>query len=157
MTSAIKLLVFFLSNLKLFLFFSSQAGDHQGHGAADRGHQQWRLWGLHVSWALRHTPFCFLCKVYKIGNKVTPMSCCKIFRKICDPGLTSFEPEALGNLVEGTDFHRFYFENGKYDWLFKMFSVFPLYMTVRLSLPQYVADFFYSNLLRVLLCCGSLR
>lgn len=34
------------------------------------------------------------------------------FRKICDPGLTSFEPEALGNLVEGTDFHRFYFENG---------------------------------------------
>lgn len=34
-------------------------------------------------------------------------------RKICDPGLTSFEPEALGNLVEGTDFHRFYFENGK--------------------------------------------
>lgn len=35
------------------------------------------------------------------------------FRKICDPGLTSFEPEALGNLVEGTEFHRFYFENGK--------------------------------------------
>lgn len=34
------------------------------------------------------------------------------FRKICDPGLTSFEPEALGNLVEGMDFHRFYFENG---------------------------------------------
>lgn len=33
-------------------------------------------------------------------------------RKICDPGLTSFEPEALGNLVEGTDFHKFYFENG---------------------------------------------
>ncbi|KAG7221517.1 hypothetical protein INR49_017173 [Caranx melampygus] len=35
------------------------------------------------------------------------------YTKICDPGLTSFEPEALGNLVEGTDFHRFYFENGK--------------------------------------------
>ncbi|XP_034471032.1 calcium/calmodulin-dependent protein kinase type II delta 1 chain isoform X8 [Hippoglossus hippoglossus] len=33
------------------------------------------------------------------------------YTKICDPGLTSFEPEALGNLVEGTDFHRFYFEN----------------------------------------------
>ncbi|XP_048360425.1 calcium/calmodulin-dependent protein kinase type II subunit gamma, partial [Sphaerodactylus townsendi] len=31
--------------------------------------------------------------------------------KICDPGLTSFEPEALGNLVEGMDFHKFYFEN----------------------------------------------
>uniref|UniRef100_A0A3Q3KFI8 calcium/calmodulin-dependent protein kinase n=1 Tax=Monopterus albus TaxID=43700 RepID=A0A3Q3KFI8_MONAL len=33
------------------------------------------------------------------------------YTSICDPGLTSFEPEALGNLVEGTDFHRFYFEN----------------------------------------------
>uniref|UniRef100_A0A8U7MV95 calcium/calmodulin-dependent protein kinase n=1 Tax=Corvus moneduloides TaxID=1196302 RepID=A0A8U7MV95_CORMO len=33
------------------------------------------------------------------------------YTKICDPGLTSFEPEALGNLVEGMDFHRFYFEN----------------------------------------------
>ncbi|NWI43986.1 KCC2D kinase, partial [Picathartes gymnocephalus] len=37
------------------------------------------------------------------------------YTKICDPGLTSFEPEALGNLVEGMDFHRFYFENGKYS------------------------------------------
>ncbi|XP_039904704.1 calcium/calmodulin-dependent protein kinase type II subunit beta isoform X2 [Simochromis diagramma] len=33
------------------------------------------------------------------------------YAKICDPGLTSFEPEGLGNLVEGMDFHRFYFEN----------------------------------------------
>uniref|UniRef100_A0A3P8V3T1 calcium/calmodulin-dependent protein kinase n=1 Tax=Cynoglossus semilaevis TaxID=244447 RepID=A0A3P8V3T1_CYNSE len=33
------------------------------------------------------------------------------YAKICDPGLTTFEPEALGNLVEGHDFHRFYFEN----------------------------------------------
>ncbi|XP_041691971.1 calcium/calmodulin-dependent protein kinase type II subunit beta isoform X3 [Coregonus clupeaformis] len=33
------------------------------------------------------------------------------YSKICDPGLTSFEPEALGNLVEGMDFHRFYFDN----------------------------------------------
>ncbi|XP_052451283.1 calcium/calmodulin-dependent protein kinase (CaM kinase) II beta 1 isoform X23 [Carassius gibelio] len=33
------------------------------------------------------------------------------YAKICDPGLTCFEPEALGNLVEGMDFHRFYFEN----------------------------------------------
>lgn len=32
-------------------------------------------------------------------------------RRICDPGLTSFEPESLGNLVEGMDFHKFYFEN----------------------------------------------
>uniref|UniRef100_A0AAZ3QPB1 calcium/calmodulin-dependent protein kinase n=2 Tax=Oncorhynchus TaxID=8016 RepID=A0AAZ3QPB1_ONCTS len=33
------------------------------------------------------------------------------YAKICDPCLTSFEPEALGNLVEGMDFHRFYFDN----------------------------------------------
>ena len=32
---------------------------------------------------------------------------------MCDPSVTAFEPEALGNLVEGLDFHRFYFENCK--------------------------------------------
>ncbi|CAL8254443.1 unnamed protein product [Lota lota] len=32
------------------------------------------------------------------------------YKRICDPGLTSFEPDALGNLVEGLEFHRFYFE-----------------------------------------------
>lgn len=37
-----------------------------------------------------------------------------ICRKICDPHLTAFETEALGNLVEGMDFHKFYFENGKF-------------------------------------------
>lgn len=36
-----------------------------------------------------------------------------VFRKICDPHLTAFEPESMGNLVEGMDFHKFYFENGK--------------------------------------------
>ncbi|KAL4640637.1 calcium/calmodulin-dependent protein kinase type II subunit delta-like [Arapaima gigas] len=34
----------------------------------------------------------------------------KAYMKMCDPTLTSFEPEALGNLVEGHDFHHFYFE-----------------------------------------------
>ncbi|XP_077999440.1 calcium/calmodulin-dependent protein kinase type II delta chain-like isoform X2 [Glandiceps talaboti] len=33
------------------------------------------------------------------------------YTKICDPHLTCFEPEAMGNLVEGMEFHRFYFEN----------------------------------------------
>lgn len=28
--------------------------------------------------------------------------------------MTAFEPEALGNLVEGMDFHKFYFDNGNY-------------------------------------------
>ena len=35
--------------------------------------------------------------------------------KICDTHLTSFEPEALGNLVEGLEFHKFYFDNGNVD------------------------------------------
>lgn len=40
------------------------------------------------------------------------------FSKICDPHLTAFEPEALGNLVEGMDFHKFYFDNGSSHLLF---------------------------------------
>ncbi|NXR97207.1 KCC2D kinase, partial [Oxylabes madagascariensis] len=48
------------------------------------------------------------------------------YTKICDPGLTSFEPEALGNLVEGMDFHRFYFENGKYSLFISESSSLPL-------------------------------
>jgi ketosteroid isomerase-like protein len=34
----------------------------------------------------------------------------KAYADLCDPSLTCFEPEALGQLVEGLDFHRFYFE-----------------------------------------------
>jgi hypothetical protein len=37
-------------------------------------------------------------------------------RKICDPHITSFEPEALGNLVEGMEFHKFFFDNGSGDF-----------------------------------------
>ncbi|XP_078360153.1 calcium/calmodulin-dependent protein kinase type II delta chain-like isoform X2 [Oculina patagonica] len=33
------------------------------------------------------------------------------YSKLVDPRLTSFEPEALGNLVEGLEFHKFYFDN----------------------------------------------
>lgn len=34
------------------------------------------------------------------------------YQQLCDPTLTAFEPEALGQLVEGMDFHRFYFDLG---------------------------------------------
>lgn len=30
---------------------------------------------------------------------------------LCDPEMTCFEPETKGHLVEGMEFHRFYFEN----------------------------------------------
>ncbi|GFY21546.1 hypothetical protein TNCV_1166931 [Trichonephila clavipes] len=33
------------------------------------------------------------------------------YTKYCDPHITAFEPEALGNLIEGMDFHKFYFDN----------------------------------------------
>mgnify|MGYP003571888570 CR=1 FL=1 len=33
------------------------------------------------------------------------------YTKFVDPQLTCFEPEAFGNLIEGMDFHKFYFDN----------------------------------------------
>ncbi len=32
------------------------------------------------------------------------------YTELCDSGLTAFEPEARGQLVEGLDFHKFYFD-----------------------------------------------
>ena len=34
------------------------------------------------------------------------------YQVLCDPTLTAFEPEALGQLVEGMPFHQFYFQLG---------------------------------------------
>ncbi|XP_063276693.1 calcium/calmodulin-dependent protein kinase type II subunit beta isoform X3 [Prinia subflava] len=57
------------------------------------------------------------------------------YAKICDPGLTSFEPEALGNLVEGMDFHRFYFENCKYPTCLCHLPILPALPILSLSNP----------------------
>ena len=34
------------------------------------------------------------------------------YQQLCDPTLSAFEPEALGQLVEGMDFHETYFTDG---------------------------------------------
>lgn len=34
------------------------------------------------------------------------------YQELCDPSLTAFEPEALGQRVEGLAFHHFYFRLG---------------------------------------------
>jgi calcium/calmodulin-dependent protein kinase (CaM kinase) II len=36
----------------------------------------------------------------------------KAYEELCDPSLTCFEPEAHGQLVQGLDFHKFYFQLG---------------------------------------------
>lgn len=65
------------------------------------------------------------------AGPLSPAAC----RKICDPGLTSFEPEALGNLVEGMDFHRFYFENCEYPTCLCHLLVLPALSILSLSSP----------------------
>jgi ketosteroid isomerase-like protein len=32
------------------------------------------------------------------------------YQELCDPSLTAFEPEAMGQMVEGLPFHEFYFK-----------------------------------------------
>ena len=34
------------------------------------------------------------------------------YEELCDPSLGAFEPEGRGHLIEGMDFHRFYFDLG---------------------------------------------
>lgn len=33
------------------------------------------------------------------------------YTKLCDPHITAFEPEAMGNMIQGVKFHKFYFDN----------------------------------------------
>ena len=36
----------------------------------------------------------------------------ELYTKLCDSAFTTFEPETLGNLVEGLEFQKFYFDHG---------------------------------------------
>ncbi|CAG2164188.1 unnamed protein product [Oppiella nova] len=47
---------------------------------------------------------------YLISNAISSGDY-ETYTKLCDPQMTAFEPGALGNLVEGMDFHKFYFDN----------------------------------------------
>jgi calcium/calmodulin-dependent protein kinase (CaM kinase) II len=38
-----------------------------------------------------------------------------VYQELCDPSLTAFEPEGLGQRVEGLDFHHFYFNLGGFS------------------------------------------
>ncbi len=69
------------------------------------------LAGKYLVWILEEQK-----SMYSYSNDIL-----SFFRKFVDPNLTAFEPEALGNLVEGLEFHRFYFENCKYSFHFLPF------------------------------------
>ncbi|MEE6488436.1 hypothetical protein FKM82_015230 [Ascaphus truei] len=72
------------------------------------------------------------------------------YTKICDPGLTSFEPEALGNLVEGMDFHKFYFDNCEYHSLFVCLSN---QRSKNGNSRRHATKFIFPTSIRPSLCC----
>lgn len=50
-------------------------------------------------------------KVTETLNNAITKNDYKIYVELCEPNLTCFEPEAFGNLVEGLEFHKFYFDS----------------------------------------------
>ena len=56
-------------------------------------------------------------------------------RQICSSSLSCFEPEAKGQLIEGMDFHKFYFDNGRRDRVARLtFFLCPSYANL---VPSY--------------------
>ncbi|KAK6751323.1 hypothetical protein RB195_002982 [Necator americanus] len=54
-------------------------------------------------------------EIVRVTQQLLDAISCKdfdVYTKLCDPAMTCFEPEALGNLIEGVEFHRFYFDYG---------------------------------------------
>lgn len=85
---------------------SEEAGDPEADGTVARLDQRRRLRDLFVSHQLLISAACEALHRYTISRLSLSFG-----RKICDPHVTSFEPEALGNLVEGLEFHKFFFDN----------------------------------------------
>ncbi|VIO87260.1 Uncharacterized protein BM_BM5007 [Brugia malayi] len=53
-------------------------------------------------------------EIVRVTQQLLDAISCKDYEsysRLCDPSMTCFEPEALGNLIEGMDFHKFYFDN----------------------------------------------
>uniref|UniRef100_A0A0N5A3R0 Calcium/calmodulin-dependent protein kinase type II n=1 Tax=Parastrongyloides trichosuri TaxID=131310 RepID=A0A0N5A3R0_PARTI len=52
-------------------------------------------------------------EIVRVTQQLLDAITCKDFdaySKLCDSSMTCFEPETLGNLIEGMDFHKFYFD-----------------------------------------------
>uniref|UniRef100_A0A0K0EXQ5 CaMKII_AD domain-containing protein n=1 Tax=Strongyloides venezuelensis TaxID=75913 RepID=A0A0K0EXQ5_STRVS len=52
-------------------------------------------------------------EIVRVTQQLLDAITCKDFEaysKLCDSSMTCFEPETLGNLIEGMDFHKFYFD-----------------------------------------------
>ncbi|CAI5447745.1 unnamed protein product [Caenorhabditis angaria] len=55
-------------------------------------------------------------EIVRVTQQLLDAISCKDFEsyaRLCDQTMTSFEPEALGNLIEGIEFHRFYFDGNQ--------------------------------------------
>ncbi|CAI2351083.1 unnamed protein product [Caenorhabditis sp. 36 PRJEB53466] len=55
-------------------------------------------------------------EIVRVTQTLLDAISCKDFdtyTKLCDSSMTCFEPEALGNLIEGIEFHRFYFDGNR--------------------------------------------
>uniref|UniRef100_A0A1I7VYV9 CaMKII_AD domain-containing protein n=1 Tax=Loa loa TaxID=7209 RepID=A0A1I7VYV9_LOALO len=53
-------------------------------------------------------------EIVRVTQQLLDAISCKDYEsysRLCDSSMTCFEPEALGNLIEGMDFHKFYFDN----------------------------------------------
>jgi calcium/calmodulin-dependent protein kinase (CaM kinase) II len=55
-------------------------------------------------------------EIVRVTQQLLDAISCKDFdayARLCDPSMTCFEPETLGNLIEGMDFHKFYFDHAQ--------------------------------------------